>query len=344
MSGVKPVRGAVGAGVGAAGAAEAPPSPRAAAVAPDAPPPPLVSPRPPTLLERLRRGAGRGPVLAALLGAELLLGGCASVPRLGASLSTLPSGQVVAAPVIDEAAEQALLTAHGGRGVVVELLEGRAGARTRLVVHGINDAPRSMQPMVDEGRREGHRVLAFAYDDQFGRLGDAADDLARSLRAEWARQPGLRLHLEAHSMGARVALVALARLHAAGDLGGPVDLDLLAPPLAGVRSADGARTAPALRDHIAGITPGLDMGPGSEFQAELAAIGRLPGVTTRVYAGSRDDIVDAGDPAFLSVVRSLGAELFVADAAHAEVPARVVADRASFARVSAFGPSAASSR
>ncbi|MCB9647174.1 MAG: hypothetical protein H6730_11340 [Deltaproteobacteria bacterium] len=285
-------------------------------------------------MDRLTRGARSAPVLAGLLGMELVLGGCAGVPRRGASFATLPGGEVVAAPVIDEAAERSLLEAHGGHGVLVELLAGQPGAPTRVLVHGINDAPQGMQPMVDEGRREGHRVLAFAYDDQFGRLGDAADDLARALRAQWARQPGLRIHLEAHSMGARVAVVALGRLHADGGLGGPVDLDLLAPPLAGVAGAEGARRAPGfLRDAIAGITPGLDMAPSSEFQAELAGVGRLPGVHARVFVGARDDIVDANAPAFRRIVEGLGAELFQADAGHAEVPARWVADRAAFVRV-----------
>jgi hypothetical protein len=305
-----------------------------AAAAPDAPAPPLPAPRPTSWLGDLARRLGRAPVLASILGAELVLGGCATVPRQGASFTTLPTGEVVAAPVIDEAAEQALLQAHGGHGVLVELLAGRPGAPTRVLVHGINDAPRSMQPMVDEGRRAGDRVLTYAYDDQFGRLGPAADDLGRALAAQWARQPGLRIHLEAHSMGARVALVALGRLHAEGRLGGPVDLDLLAPPLAGVAGAEGARRAPGfLRDAIGGITPGLDMAPSSEFQAELAALGRLPGVTTRVYVGHRDDIVDARDPAFLRIVARLGGALYAADVGHAEVPARVVADRAAFTPV-----------
>lgn len=66
-----------------AGPTDRPPAPEAPTAhppLPEAPAPPIAHPRAPSLMDRLTRGARSAPVLAGLLGMELVLGGCAGVP------------------------------------------------------------------------------------------------------------------------------------------------------------------------------------------------------------------------------------------------------------------------
>lgn len=155
---------------------------------------------------------------------------------------------------------------------------------TTLTIHGMNAAPDDMAAVSSAARLRGERVLTVVYDDNFRRLQDTADDFAQhiaELGANAAASPKARLRIDAHSMGARAAVVALDRLQRAGQLPGlPLELRLIAPLLSGVRVAGSAWLLSlflpfGLSKLIKNAEPARDLGPRSDFQRELEAV-RFP--------------------------------------------------------------------
>ena len=268
-------------------------------------------------------------VVAVTIAAHLTLAGCMAVGPCMQQIRN-PSNESVAAQVFEEMGSPEVVTDEmecrlvGGRNRPGALLElngpTTADGGTRITIHGINAGPDAMQPLADRGAFEGDRVMTFAYDDQYRRIADSSSDLARELSAFWVEHPGEAIHIDAHSLGARVALGAIDRLANANQLHGSVSLDLIAPPLAGIKAADGAARAPdVFRCAFSGVAPGVDMGPESDFQEYLEGI-RLPDeVRVRVFIGESDDIASYDDPRFLRIVENLCAELYVADAGHSDV-------------------------
>jgi pimeloyl-ACP methyl ester carboxylesterase len=124
------------------------------------------------------------------------------------------------------------------------------------------------------------------------------------------------LVIEAHSMGARIALEALNYLGSRIARLGDVQLVLIAPPLGGFAGANMAPYAPAFLRDVPGLLPGLDMGSHSALQTDLESM-RLPAsVVTRIYLGDRDGVVDAETPRFRLVVKRLRASVIRVSADH----------------------------
>ena len=245
---------------------------------------------------------------AALLGATLGLAGCAGTlePRLAAQQGF----SVTTGAPLDEAAEQALLGGRDRPGRLVELQAARPGRGLTLTIHGINASPQDVGALTEAAAARGRGVATFAWDDRFRRLTDSSQDLARELRAWAAEHPGEPLEIDAHSMGARIAIAALAELAAAGELTMQVRLRLVAPPLGGFGSANSARTAPPfIGELIGGVRPGVDMGTTSAFQRRLEAVALPENVRTVIYLGERDTMVRAEDARFQRVAARLGAEV-----------------------------------
>jgi hypothetical protein len=193
---------------------------------------------------------------------------------------------------LNEAAEHEVLGGKNKPGVLVDL-GGDPRKGTTLTVHGINDNPASTMALGDKAEARGASHQAFAYDDRSRRLGASADDLGREIKRVLAENPKAPLTIHAHSMGGRVATVALARLEQEGALAGKnVSLNLVAPPLQGYGSANGARFGGQM---IPALRSSLDMGTTSKFQRELEAA-RLPHVKVSVLAGTADDTIGMDKP------------------------------------------------
>ncbi|MBI2377199.1 MAG: alpha/beta hydrolase [Deltaproteobacteria bacterium] len=261
---------------------------------------------------------------ASLLGAT----GCAELAHANLidplEAQRLADDALLRAP-IDEAREATLLERAGSTGALIELSAGGPGAPTLVTIHGINGAPDSVDPLNDRGVDKGERVLTFAYDDRHSRLTTTSNLLARQLSEWMSSHPGETLRIEAHSMGGRIALGALGKLQASGQLSGPVELVLIAPPLAGYGSANGARMLPAFFARlIGGAMPGKDMGTRSGFQKMLERL-RLPeNVKSTIYVASDDTIASPESPTNAKIARNLGARLIRVDGAdHDSVISRV---------------------
>jgi pimeloyl-ACP methyl ester carboxylesterase len=222
----------------------------------------------------------------------------AGAPRLGAPL--------------DESAETAVVGGSNRPGRLVELAPGAAGSPRTVTIHGINASPDAVASLSQAARARGEAVATFAWDDRHRRLTDSSRDLAAALADHVRAAPRAPLTVEAHSMGARIAVLALSQLAERGTLEGPVTLRLIAPPLGGVPSADGARHAPDfLGDLFGGLRPGMDMGPSSDFQRALERVTLPANVRTVIYLGDRDPLARPDDPRLLAVARRLGAEVVV---------------------------------
>lgn len=206
----------------------------------------------------------------------------------------------------------------------VQIGAGQPGLAAVFTIHGMNGSPANLQPIAEMAQQEGKEVHALVYDDQFRRLTDTSSELARHL-GEWLeRNPGRPLHLSAHSMGSRIALGALEQLNRQGRLSGrPIQLDLLAPPLGGFASADLARLdfTGALGSLIPGVRPGHDMGSTSGFQERLESLHLPPNVSTRIFLGGRDRLIDPNTSGFQRIAANLNAAIVhLPEAAHGNLP------------------------
>jgi hypothetical protein len=285
------------------------------------------------LASRAPWGAFARPAAAAVaLALAVGSSGCVSVvgpsPRVTAAELGMGRGLVVttSAPLeprgahvtMSEAREREALGGFDRPAVLLPVHAGDPGRPHVVVIHGINAAPGDVAPLTQAAIARGGPVSVLAWDDQRRRLDASADDLAGQLAGPLAGRP---VRLEAHSMGARVALAAVARAHARRAALGPIELVLVAPHLGGSGAADGARWAPGfLASRIGGIRPGLDMGTRSAFQAELETLSLPPGTRIRVLLAEHDTIVDARAPGFRRVLERLGVEAeVISGAGHGDV-------------------------
>jgi pimeloyl-ACP methyl ester carboxylesterase len=214
--------------------------------------------------------------------------------------ATVANPQAAALRVQNEAAEMAAIGGANKPGVL--LPQGGDPARgTTVTIHGINGDPSDVLPLGERAAKRGEATATFAWDDRSRRLGDSADDFARAVNDVLQKNPDAPLTIQAHSMGGRVAAVALSRLEQQGALAGrDVRLNMVAPPLQGFASANfagmGAVFSSTLRSSI-------DMGSSSDFQKELEAA-RLPNVKVRVFGGGADDVANVDDD-WTTIARNL---------------------------------------
>ncbi|MBZ5710112.1 esterase/lipase family protein [Nannocystis pusilla] len=114
---------------------------------------------------------------------------------------------------LGESREQALLAAHGGRGVLAPY--GRVNPRMRplVLVHGIKGHPGELRALAERARSGGEvQPYLFVYDDIGRYLDRSGDDLARALAELACHAPRPEVVIVAHSMGGIVARCALNSL------------------------------------------------------------------------------------------------------------------------------------
>jgi pimeloyl-ACP methyl ester carboxylesterase len=214
--------------------------------------------------------------------------------------ATVANPQAAALRAQNEAAEMAAVGGPNRPGVL--LPQGGDPSRgTTVTIHGINGDPSDVLPLGERAAKKGGATATFAWDDRSRRLGDSADDFAAAVKDVLQKNPDAPLTIHAHSMGGRVAAVALSRLEKEGALAGhDVRLNMVAPPLQGFASANfagmGAVFSSTLRSSI-------DMGSSSDFQKELEAA-RLPNVKVRVFGGGADDVANVDDD-WTTIARNL---------------------------------------
>lgn len=225
--------------------------------------------------------------------------------------------------VVDERTERALVEANQGSGRLVMLHRAQQPVGTTVTVHGMDAAPDAMQPLHDRAARADRDVLTFVYDDQHSSLRASARVLAEELRALRHRQAG-PLSIEAHSMGARLTLTALWYLDHRVQDHGTVELSLIAPTLEGFDIADKVAFTPVVFGGIGGLRPSMDMGSRSTMQTVLDDILLRGDVTTRIYVGGLDDLVDHEHDRFINIADRLEAEIIrVANVGHADMVGEV---------------------
>lgn len=235
---------------------------------------------------------------------------CALLVSLGAC-TTLPPG---GGPHLQAQATPAQPTC----GRLVFLSEPVAGRPLQVSVHGMNGTPENLRALTAEAGSQGFNTAAFAYEDKQCTLVETASDLTRQLRDWRQANPDLTLRVDAHCMGARISVRALADM---GHAVGRAQLNLFTPALAGFAMANTANIVPRpLARLFPGTLPGQDMGTRSGFQARLEQTTLPPSVSTSIYYGQRDEIIDYTEPAHGRIERNLDASVsYVLGAGHMEV-------------------------
>jgi pimeloyl-ACP methyl ester carboxylesterase len=222
--------------------------------------------------------------------------------------------------------ERALLVRKDVPGVLVALSEGTPGHGLGVTVHGINASAADIAPLTEELVRSGAATLTFLYDDNYRRQGNSAADLAAAVRPQLAAHPREPLRVWAHSMGARVALVAIEKLAHDGALGDrDVTLELVAPPLGGFFSANLTRLTlfgfPLLLE-FKNARPSLDMATFSGFQRRIESLSLPDNVSVRVFLASHDGLADENHARLRRVLERLRAEVVrLPNTTHASVVA-----------------------
>lgn len=240
------------------------------------------------------------------LGTSLLVVGSLAGPVAAAGLAPLP--------VIDEAQEQLLVGGTNRPAQLVSLASGRPGAGATFTIHGANGKPDDMRFFGESAQRQGQEVQTLAYDDMMRRLSDNSRDLANHLVTWMKTHPSEPVNLNGYCMGGRIVLGALAQLQKEGQLDErPITVTLLAPLLEGVPSANWSRLDPGglFGTFIPGVRIGYDMATSSDFQATLEGLKLPENVTTKIYIGDRDEVVDRHHSRFQTIAKNLNAEVVV---------------------------------
>lgn len=243
------------------------------------------------------KGLPRIALLLALCGS---LGACAS----------LPGGPVVARQAGESITRQHLAAElPGGEqcGRLVPLSDQRSDRPTHVTIYGMNGSPDQLQSLTRQAAAEGYNTMAFVYEDRQCTLRDTARDLAGELSAWRRAHPTQPMRIDAHCMGARFSVKALADL---GVQAGTVQLNMLTPPLAGFPLANTAQLVPRpLARLFPGTMPGYDMGSSSDYQAELERTTLPANIQTRIFYGQADTLIDYTQPAFRAVEQNLRASV-----------------------------------
>jgi pimeloyl-ACP methyl ester carboxylesterase len=218
---------------------------------------------------------------------------------------------------IDTAFERRLLKETHGHGTFVDVYTGAADRVTTIFVHGMPDGASTLSAVMQRAIDADGSVKAFAYDNKFRSLEDSSRDLAEAIGTWMDDNPDRKLRIAAHSMGGRVSLGALAILQKEGRLSGDLELNLIASPIAGVRSAIFARLAPGF---LPWIRPLRGVAPASKFQRTIDRLALPSNVRVNIFVGDRDTVFKHGTRKYSALVRQLGATLTVfANATHSSI-------------------------
>ncbi len=213
---------------------------------------------------------------------------------------------------LDETAEGKILESFESCGKLIRLTQGADGVGMHISIHGLGSNPADMAPLSNNAASEGRATSTFAYDDMHCDQADVSQVLASELKQVMAERPGQPLTIESHSLGGRMALAALDNLEKSGDLGTqPVQLELIAPPLAGFNLLNAMMPLPPL---VAGIIPGAlpsrDMASLSSAQEQIDQV-KLPStVQTKIFYGSEDDLIDYTTDGAHQIAQNLDAQVF----------------------------------
>jgi pimeloyl-ACP methyl ester carboxylesterase len=200
---------------------------------------------------------------------------------------------------------------------LVDVHTGAADAPTTIFVHGMPGASSSLTGVMQKAIDAGGTVKAFAYDNKYRSLEDSSRDLASSIETWMDDNPGRMLRIDAHSMGGRVTLGALATLQTNGRLTGDVELNLMASPIAGMKSAIFAVLAPGFIPWVRAIR---GISPISKFQGMIDRLELPPNVTVNIFVGDKDDVFEHSTKRYSRLVKQLHATLKVfANATHMSI-------------------------
>jgi hypothetical protein len=218
---------------------------------------------------------------------------------------------------IDGVFERRLLKETHGHGTFVDVHTGAAAIPTTVFVHGIPGAASSLTGVIQKAIDGGGTVKAFAYDNRFRPLEDSSRDLAISIETWMDENPGRALRVTAHSMGGRLALGALAILKGDGRLTGDVELNLMASPIAGMKSAIFSLLAPGF---IPWIRPLRGMASVSRFQGVIDRLELPSNVKVNIFVGDKDEVFKHSTKKYGDLVEKLHATLKVfANATHMSI-------------------------
>jgi alpha-beta hydrolase superfamily lysophospholipase len=175
----------------------------------------------------------------------------------------------------------------------------------------------SLRRVIQKAIDADETVKAFVYDNKFHSLEESSRDLAHSIEESRNDRGDRPLRIIAHSAGGRVALGSLAILENDGRLTGDIELDLIASPIAGVKSATFARLAP---NFIPWIRPLRGISPSSRFQKVIDRL-RLPdNVKVNIFVGGQDSVFNYSTTRYSDLVERLHATFRVfAQATHTSI-------------------------
>jgi hypothetical protein len=241
-----------------------------------------------------------------------------ALPAVAQERAGVASGHHDRAPAsIDKTFEREALKKRHGRGMLIDVHAGNPDEPITIAVHGIRGGPSTLTQVMQKQIDAGNTVKAFVYDDKFRSLEDSSRDLATSIELEMDRNSSRKLRLDAHSMGGRVALGALSILKEGGRLTGDIVLNLMASPIAGMKSANFSLMGPGF---IPWIRPIHGIAPASKYQRLIDGL-RLPdNVEVNVFVGGKDEVFTYATTQYRDLVEHLHGTLMVfPDATHMSI-------------------------
>jgi pimeloyl-ACP methyl ester carboxylesterase len=178
-----------------------------------------------------------------------------------------------------------------------------------------------MQSVFEQALTTDDLVLAYNYDDGYRRLRKTSDDLANEIQSYLKNNSITTLTIDAHSMGARIALIAISMLEKSHLLAGrSVRLNLIAPHLAGDYYANWSRWSTWPFQNIRGVRPALDMGTKCRFQSLINSLRFGDNVQVRVFTAGQDDVIHSENSAYRAIMTNLKAQVIhFPDADHASI-------------------------
>lgn len=181
-----------------------------------------------------------------------------------------------------------------------------------ISIHGINASPSTLAQIMTKRIDQNFETYAYAWDSRFRRLSHSASDFASELSKLLRTRPGVSVLIDAHSMGARMALVALGRLQKEIELADhEVIFNMIAPTLSGYKSANSAIRVPAMAQKLVkNLRPSMDMGTKSLFQKELNKVRIQAHAILKVYY-AENDVTAPLDAKSLLISNKLNANLQV---------------------------------
>ena len=230
---------------------------------------------------------------------------CSAAPLVAADFA---ASDLVTPESLNRVSERIAVKKAHGRGTLIDVHTGRDGRPTVIAVHGIAGQPSDLAPLIQKAIDAGDTVKAFAYDDKFRSLENSSLDLALAIE-EWGNvQPTGSLRIDAHSMGGRVAIGAVAILTTRGALTNSVELNLIAVPLAGIARANLVRLLPRF---LPWIRPLNGMASSSRYQRMIDHLQLPSTVEVNVFAGDQDTVFTHSTKKYRALVRVLHRTLHV---------------------------------